>query len=177
MLIFLVQCLSFHKINFLRRHKFAITMTEGYDGEKPPAYDTAPSAPSDPADPPGATNGARSTKSTPELDRFFNRNSNLPLALKHNLISLGVSSLDTLLKMDDSQILMYGNLDKFDSSLSTDLIFLVGALKQHKLEQAKINSRDNDYKRFKSPLAFGDKYNGNRNSNSNVPLSTDPGPG
>ena len=67
-----------------------------------------------------------------DLDDFFDEHDELPVALKHNLIRLGVTSLDKLLKMKSSHILMYANLDKFDESLSTDLISLIAILEEHK---------------------------------------------
>lgn len=146
-------------------------MAEGYDDL--PAYHeaNAPSAP--PAEGGGSTNGV-STNNTRDLDLFFNKNPHLPLGLKHNLISLGVTSLDKLLLMDDSQILLFGNLDKFDSSLSTDLILLIGALKKHKEEKA------NGYPPRAEPIPLstgGQNPSASLFGSARVPLSTDPGPG
>ena len=113
-------------------------MTEGYDDL--PAYHEANATSVPLAESGGSTNSV-STNNSRDLDIFFNRNPHLPLGLKHNLISLGVTSLNKLLLMDDSQILLFGNLDKFDSSLSTDLILLIGALKKYKEEKANGNAQ------------------------------------
>lgn len=69
-----------------------------------------------------------------DLQVLFDKYEYLSDDLKSNLTALGLTSLDLLLLMDDSQILMYGNLDRFDPSLSTQLILLTGAIKKYKQE-------------------------------------------
>ena len=80
---------------------------------------------------PSTDNNSRNSKSTPDLDAFF-RKHKLSNKLKKNLKSLGITSLDQLLRMKDKQILMYGNFDGFDKSLSSELILLTGALDEHR---------------------------------------------
>lgn len=66
-----------------------------------------------------------------DLMEFFTQN-NLSNQLLSTLTGLGVVSLAKLLRMDESQILLFGQLPGFDASLSSDLIILIGCLKTYK---------------------------------------------
>ena len=66
----------------------------------------------------------------PELNSFW-ENSGLPLSLKNTLIERGLT-FSKLQRMTEDQLLLFA---KIDTSLSTDIVLLIGALNDYKKQK------------------------------------------